>query len=284
MLKLCTAAAGLAALSLLRLRRRRAAGKTRVWLIRHGESEFNAGVDAYFAANPEEEARCLRDIASWWEEPDHFDPATPDAPLTAKGRGQARALPGQVAGLPLELICVSPLSRALETMALAFAEYDPSVPVRVCPRAAERVNSSCDLGSSPAVLKGAFPAVDFGAIEGAGAGEWWVQSEDSSEDWLARLDPPRVTEPLESFARRMDALKAWIQGRPERTICLVCHAVVIHAFTGKWVKEKNRERERERERENQPCVCMCAYVCAYVCVCVCGARCVVGSAPRAVCQ
>lgn len=74
-----------------------------VYIIRHGESEYNRAI-----SNP----------GSGWSDPLIFD-----AMLTATGRRQATALRDQVArwNLPEDAVWVtSPLSRAIETMLLAF--------------------------------------------------------------------------------------------------------------------------------------------------------------------
>ena len=62
--------------------------------------------------------------------------------------------------------------------------------------------------------------------------DWWQQCRDEG----LVLDPPRSMEPMVLFRKRIGSFKRWLQERPEQNICLVCHAVVIHALTGKWVR------------------------------------------------
>ena len=47
------------------------------------------------------------------QQPDHYDPSTPDAALTDKGVNQCNQLPSLVKHLPIDIVFVSPLSRAL---------------------------------------------------------------------------------------------------------------------------------------------------------------------------
>jgi len=204
----------------------------RLHLIRHGQSTFNKCMDDYFEQNPAEFAAQTADPVTWWENPNHFDPDTVDAPLTPLGCEQAARLPPLVADMKLDLICVSPLTRALQTCATAFGLENgaaPPAPVIVLPQLAERVNSSCDVGQPAAVLKDAFlqsAAFDFSTVQE----NWWCHG-------LPMVDPPRVKEHFKNdFVQRIDGLKAWLKDRPESEICLVCHAVVINQFTGTWVE------------------------------------------------
>ena len=209
--------------------------KTRIHLIRHGQSTFNKAMDQYFETHPDELAKQNAAPNDWWNDPTHWDPpGTTDAALTPLGVEQAARLPQLVAALPVELICVSPLTRALHTCALAFGLHDggfPPAPVMVLPLAAERVNSSCDVGQSSSVLRNSFgncPAFSFD--QKTLTEDWWKQG-------LQHIDPPRVMEHLENeFVPRINKLKEWLKARPESDICLVCHTVVINQFTGTWVE------------------------------------------------
>jgi len=203
--------------------------KKRVWLIRHGQSTFNAAMIAFFQNFPAEKIAEQADPARWWDNPSHYDPQTPDAPLTNLGVEQAKELSNMVEGLPIELICVSPLTRALETYSLAFRDRR-TVPVVVCPLISERVNSSCDVGSSPSQIQMQFPSIALGCLEE----DWWRQTASLKRGYPA-LDPPHVMEPMAVFRARIKTFEAWLRCRSEQNICLVCHAVVINAITNKWV-------------------------------------------------
>lgn len=140
-----------------------------VYLIRHGQSTFNA---AY--------------------ERDGVDPMLFDAPLTKLGRRQVAQLNRTVvasargylssessdenhddgtrrASAPSssqtllrpapEVVLVSPLTRALQTAVGAFDGVD--VPVEVLPEMREHLTKSCDVGRPAGELVDEFPTVDF---------------------------------------------------------------------------------------------------------------------------
>lgn len=229
---ICVYAAGslVIALHLRRRKSRNHCQKKRLWLIRHGESTFNAAMDAYFESNPDIKKAQEQNPSEWWENGEHYDPQTPDAPLTEKGVAQAEQLASKLNGCPIQLVCVSPLTRALQTYTLVFQNM-AHLPVLVCPRLSERVNSSCDVGSPPSHLHDRFPSLGFGKL----AKDWWQHRSFRSPSAPSSLDPPKKMEPLPDFQQRISSFEAWLRGRPEKDICLVCHAVVIHAIIGQWV-------------------------------------------------
>ena len=212
--------------------------KHEVWLVRHGQSEFNEKMDSYFEGNAAEKRSLEEDIAAWWERADHYDPFTMDAKLTQKGVKQATDVGNKIKDLKLDLFVVSPLQRALQTF-----EYIMKIRGRektnviVHPLASERGNSSCDVGSSISTLRKEFPSVDFSSLK---EGKNWHALTQSpykgSFCVVPNISPPKVMEPLDEFGKRIDSFKSWLRSRPERRICVVCHAVVIHEFTGTWVE------------------------------------------------
>ena len=68
-----------------------------IYLIRHGQSEFNA---AHVQGCP--------------------DPMIWDAPLTALGREQARKARAEIAGLGIQQVLTTPLTRAIQTAKIIF--------------------------------------------------------------------------------------------------------------------------------------------------------------------
>ena len=96
-----------------------------VYLLRHGQSEYNAAPS---------------------------DPFIWDAPLTEKGHNQARSAIPHVQKIPsilafcapdnaeIDVIIVSPLHRALQTMTHATSTLPKSIPVIVVRDIAERVS------------------------------------------------------------------------------------------------------------------------------------------------
>ena len=167
-----------------------------IYFVRHGEAEHNVA-------------------------PRPWGPELVDAPLTAIGREQAasslealtRALDGT-----LELILVSPLTRALETALIGFkcfadrADF-PFVAIEAC-RERFGVNLP-DKRRSTAAVKGAFARVDFSQIEAA------------DDDLFA--DDER--ESAEALSRRADAFLAMLHARPEKHIAVVCHSSFLCALT-----------------------------------------------------
>ena len=68
-----------------------------------------------------------------------------DPRLTPNGQGQAKAIGMRCAKEGFELLIVSPLSRAVETAALAFGDQ-PKCRVVLSPLHSERWSGSCDEG------------------------------------------------------------------------------------------------------------------------------------------
>jgi glucosyl-3-phosphoglycerate phosphatase len=206
-----------------------------VWLVRHGQSVFNEKMDSYFEKNASEKHDVEKDPYEWWERNDHYDPFTRDAELTHKGIEQAHSVGEKIKDLQFDLIVVSPLLRALRTLKGIAKARKEKVNVIVHPFACERVNSSCDVGSSISVLKKTFSDLDFSTLK---EGKNWYALSGSYEGSFAcvpDMAPPKRMEPLDKFSKRIDKFKSWLKSRPEKRICVVCHAVVIHEFTNTWV-------------------------------------------------
>ena len=213
--------------------------KHEVWLVRHGQSVFNESMDTYFESNVTEKRHVEEDPYEWWERPDHYDPLTVDAKLTPKGIKQAAEVGIKIKDLKFDLFVVSPLQRAVQTLGeiVKIKGDDEKTKVIVNPLASERANSSCDVGSSISILTKEFPSVDFSSLkEGKNWHALTNPSYKGSFCVVPNVSPPKVMEPLDEFEKRIDSFKAWLRSRPERRICVVCHAVVIHEFTGTWVE------------------------------------------------
>ncbi len=167
-----------------------------VHLIRHGQSTFNAATA----------------VTPW------IDPMLFDAPLSPRGHEQVAALREQVPRLEVDLVVTSPLTRALQTAVGAFAGTGTPILVEALPR--ERVDSSCDLGRSPALLSRDFPQLSFDHLDDP----WWYTD--------PAQDKPVVTEPLRLFEARVLAFEDWLAARPERTIAVVGHGSFFHRLSG----------------------------------------------------
>lgn len=205
---------------------------TNVWLVRHGQSLFNEKMDTFFENNKEEKKAVTEDPYTWWERDDHYDPMTHDAELTRKGLEQASNLGEKLKNSSFDLIVVSPLSRAIQTCQEIIKVRSKEERVIVHPLACERVNSSCDVGSSVICLKKKFPSLDFSTLS---IGKNWHENK-TGFSVVPNASPPKIMESLPEFSKRIDSFKSWLRSRPERDICVVCHAVVIHEFTETWVQ------------------------------------------------
>lgn len=170
----------------------------------------------------------------------------------------------------IDLIVVSPLTRALQTTELGLLpnlkkgndeEYlsDNAPPIIALPYAAERLYLISDVGMSTNKLSTRFPWVDFdsGFITEEKKQKWWFSTLDQTfkknqyyeledisiqtktvktyQEWRPTSQGQvyaNVGEPDDYFANRMKNLVDWIDKRDEQTIALVCHWGVIDHLIG----------------------------------------------------
>jgi broad specificity phosphatase PhoE len=174
----------------------------RIHFIRHAQSEHNARFES-----------ALDEMAV------RHDPSLRDAPLTALGQSQAHGLRAEVNALcEVELVVISPLSRAVETTLAAFNNHPAPRIVHDLHR--EYLQSFCDIGSSPDRLSQAFPALDFDHLDDP----WWHVGEAS--------DDPFAPEPVESLLTRVATFADWLSARPEFEIAVVGHGTFLRHLTG----------------------------------------------------
>lgn len=174
----------------------------RIHFIRHAQSEHNV---RFQAAADELAVR--------------HDPSLRDAPLTSLGQWQARALHLEVAALrEIELVVVSPLTRAVQTTLAAFAGHPAPQLVHDLPR--EHLQSFCDIGRAPVALASDFPTLTFDHL----ANPWWHVGEIG--------DGPFAPEPDELLGARVASFADWLSGRPEAEIAVVAHGGFLRQMTG----------------------------------------------------
>lgn len=174
----------------------------RIHCIRHAQSLHNA--------------RAAR-VAD--ETPVRLDPALRDAALTDLGHAQARAIaPGITKLTGIELVVVTPLSRALQTMRHAFANH--SAPRVVLDLHREHQWSFCDIGQPPAVLAQTFPDLSFDHLPDP----WWHVD--------AKYPGPFAIETAAMLDARIAAFRDWLANRPEREIAVVGHGTFLSRLTG----------------------------------------------------
>ncbi len=149
-----------------------------VHCIRHGQSTFNAH----------------------WEQGGGVDPLHFDAVLSDLGQQQVKAAAAAVRAVPYELVVTSPLTRAIQTTLGLFADHPAAPKIQVECLHRERLDSSCDVGRSPALLRSEFPALTFDHLEEV----WWHRDGDPDERGIvvepdAGADRPRAVFPQLAF-------------------------------------------------------------------------------------
>ena len=177
-----------------------------IYLIRHGQSEFNA---AHNDGEP--------------------DPMIFDAPLTDTGRAQAIEARVQAMELGITQVITSPLTRAIQTAMLIFENV---VPIRVVADHRELLSHSCDVGRSPEHLKTDFPHLDFEHLDEV----WWHQGP-VNEDGVPVEPRPVFEDRIGRFARDLENV-------PERPLAIIGHGDTFRELAG--VALRNCEIHRYR--------------------------------------
>lgn len=173
-----------------------------IHFVRHGQGVHNVAAEIGVGCDcrpPGNGSQCA-----------YKDPSLHDAKLTEIGEGQARRLLFTSRDLPLDLVVVSPLSRAVQTALLAFQQpHGRFVPFVANELIREQHGVHvCDKRSSRTVLESSYPDVDFGALN-------------SEVDLVFRED---VRESREDVAQRCYELALWLRQRPEKHIGVVGHS------------------------------------------------------------
>jgi broad specificity phosphatase PhoE len=138
-----------------------------------------------------------------------------DARLDDTGRGQAGSLGDRIreAGMVVDVVLVSPLTRTLETATLMFADRKlPFVAVEMCREA--HGGHPCDQRRPVSVIRKEFPHVDF---SGVGTDE---------DTW----HNPERRETVREVSIRCDKFLAMLRARPERNIVVVSHGVFLETL------------------------------------------------------
>jgi broad specificity phosphatase PhoE len=165
-----------------------------VYLIRHGQSEFNAA-----------------------HTPGEADPMILDAPLTAKGVAQAKAARADISGLGIRLVIASPLTRAIQT---ALHIFQGQAPIKIMAGHRELLSHSCDVGRAPSALKKQFPDLSFDHLPDI----WWHQGP-------ANADGVPV-EPQGVFRDRVDEFAKELHRITQRPVAIVGHGDTFRQLSG----------------------------------------------------
>jgi len=170
--------------------------RPRLYLLRHGQSEYQATYDIT-----------------------GVDPGIEDPRLTELGRAQVRAAAEAVRQLDLDLIVASPFTRTLDT-ALGVSE-DGAIPIVVDSTVRERLSDSSDVGRPASVLAGAYPMLDVAHLEEV----WWTGGGVPDESDV-------LVESHAHMAMRVSAFLEWLRVREERSVLLVSHQGFIRSLSG----------------------------------------------------
>ena len=150
-----------------------------------------------------------------------IDPGVPDARLTPTGEAQVREARELVRDRPVDLVVVTPLTRALQT-ALGIFEGHRSKPrfvVEALHR--ERLEGSGDVGRAPAHLVAEYPTLDFDHLHEV----WWHAQDEVGATGLQ-------VEPLEATLQRVALFRAFLAGCDEHHVAVVGHGTFFYHLTG----------------------------------------------------
>ena len=170
-----------------------------IYLIRHWQSTFNA----LFDVNP-------------------IDPLHFDARLSRIGIEQVAATRQAASEIPVDLIVVSPLTRAIQTAVGLFGVAD--IPMIITDLHRERLEHSCDVGRSPSALSAEFPMLSFDHL----SDPWWHsgQEDDRGVD----------VEPYHLFAQRVTDFSRWLTARPENVVVVIGHGEFFRRLSGRHLR------------------------------------------------
>ena len=143
----------------------------------------------------------------------------------------------------VDLVVVSPLKRALQTLEIGlyshFKHIPKKTPIIATPYASERVYMCSEIGSHVQELRQTYPFVDFQSgfhpINHPPHEWWWTPMLDEAPEWRPYGQGQKyvnVGEPEHAFHSRMQKLYDWLHSRQEQTIVLVCHWGVLEYLTG----------------------------------------------------
>eukprot|EP01133_Synstelium_polycarpum_P002514 gene2514-2873_t len=186
----------------------------KIYIVRHGQSTFN---EAYARNNG-------------------VDPFLFDAQLTELGQTQANNLEKDMAGIDLDLVVSSPLSRALDTTRRGFGKMikEKGTKVEVIAIHTELLISSDDNGRPKSEVQKEFPDFDLTNI----SERWWYLPEEMKDDFTVDYQEyfkkTLYTEPM------VQEFKEWLMARPENNIAVVGHSMFFyHLFDTKIPILKN---------------------------------------------
>lgn len=142
-----------------------------MFLLRHGESEFNV----HFSKT-------------------RVDPGIEDPALTETGRAQAAAAAVHLQEQEIRRVVASPYRRALQTAEIVADHL--GLPIEVEPLVRERCWFVCDIGTPTSRLRQDWPAIAFGDL----AEHWWPENGENEEQLGVRCA---------AFREKLNAANRW---------------------------------------------------------------------------
>ena len=162
-----------------------------LFLIRHGQSIANRDYDESIAYR--------------------------DAGLTEQGIAQAKALQKELELSELDLVVVSPLTRALQTCQNALPP-SYSGPILVLPDIAEVCSSYYSCGQKRSIVQPKFPdSFDWSNVP-------------MDEIWWWQYDQRNRSETGDYQRKRMEKFRSFIKERPEKRIAVFSHGDYLYEF------------------------------------------------------
>jgi broad specificity phosphatase PhoE len=139
----------------------------------------------------------------------------------------------------LDLVVVSPLVRALQTMEFGLLPHirAKNIPIVAVPQAAERLYLVSDIGKPRSELELLYDYVDFDTAFDSSLDKddpWHFspteEEEENYVEWRPHDEGQQyfcLGEPQKIFDFRMQELLTWLKSRDESTIAVICHWGVI---------------------------------------------------------
>jgi broad specificity phosphatase PhoE len=171
-----------------------------------------------------------------------------DAPLTIRGYHQCANLKqylqqsSALTRLNIQLVVVSPLTRALETYKEVFRWYvdemGEQAKVIIDPRISEKVSSSGSKGTPTSVLKEKYPNFQFENL----SENWWYHPSalsSSKSRW----------EPEKNVVTRVRSFLKWISCRPESNILIIGHGHTFRTLTNFAYNKVSMEEDENYDLE-----------------------------------
>ena len=166
-----------------------------IYLIRHGQSEFNAAFTLESSK----------------------DPMMFDAHLTEIGVQQAKSACEQLSNIKIKHVITSPMIRAIQTAMHIFGDDHPII---INPHIREKLSHSCDVGSHPQILKKMFKHLSFEHL----SDHWWHGE--------PNIDERIQVEPEDLFLNRAQEFKVWLDQWNDEPLAIVGHGTFFVQIAG----------------------------------------------------